>query len=172
MTDSMRPAGRQTAAKVDRFSYSETALPWQRTADRSFTDHRVQFSQSLSSSGNNQEGQTGRETGRETDRQWDREDGTRADRQECVSVFTIVRTSVSSNVCPTANVNQVRSKRTTGTIGYATFCHPFKSAIINNWTDHRAGGESSSVCVLVKGCKCVNDRLFHVSRDETKTLQE
>lgn len=35
-------AGRQTAAKVDRFAYSDTALPRQRTTDQSFTDGRVQ----------------------------------------------------------------------------------------------------------------------------------
>lgn len=35
-------AGRQTAAKVDRFAYSDTALPRQRATDQSFTDGRVQ----------------------------------------------------------------------------------------------------------------------------------
>ena len=53
LTDSERRTGRQTAAKVDRFAYSETALPRQRTTDHSFADRRVQFSQSLLSPGDN-----------------------------------------------------------------------------------------------------------------------
>lgn len=41
-----RQTDRQTAAKVDRFAYSDTASARQQTSHQSLTDSQVQFSQS------------------------------------------------------------------------------------------------------------------------------